>query len=90
MVLKNVSHVGVVLAKRFESGSCIEGAASQEVFDGLVLELTFRAGFGDCLMYFVQVVVKSSLSSYKLDRYSIIIPVIEQLFDMFYVLFVIF
>ncbi len=42
MVLKNVSHVGVVLTKHFESGSCIEGAASQEVFDGLILELTFR------------------------------------------------
>ena len=29
------------------------------------------------------------MSSYELDRYSIIIPVVEQLFDMFYVLFVI-
>ena len=76
MVLKNVSHVGVVLAKRFESGSCIEGAASQEVFDGFFLELTFRASFSACLMYFVQVIIKSSLPSYELDRYSIIIPVV--------------
>ena len=53
MVLKNVSHVGVVLAEHFESGSCIEGAASQEVIDGLILELTFRAGFSACLVYFV-------------------------------------
>ena len=53
MVLKNVSHVGVVLAKHFESGSCIEGTASQEVVNGLILELTFRAGFSVCLVYFV-------------------------------------
>ena len=49
MVLKNVSHVGVVLAKHFESGSCIKGATSQEVIDGLILELTFRACFSACL-----------------------------------------